>query len=162
MQSSNPNTSISLPQIYRASGTASERPGAERNGLIPGTIRCVPTSMFSTAHAHLQVQPQSPPHQGCVGHARHHWESSDGRERFSGSTERAIACNACLCLKQSISGRRRISVEIQTAPTKLPHGLLHVALRHSTRTANGLLAMVLVPDSTRCTYRKDKGSSAQR
>lgn len=43
MQSSNPNISISLPQIYRASGTASERPDAERNGLIPDTIRCVPT-----------------------------------------------------------------------------------------------------------------------
>ena len=66
MQSSNPNISISLPQIYRASGTVPERPDAERNGLIPDTIRCVPTSVFSTAHAHLQVQPQSPPHQGRV------------------------------------------------------------------------------------------------
>jgi hypothetical protein len=162
MQSSNPNISISLPQIYRASGTASERPDAERNGLIPDTIRCVPTSVFSTAHAHLQVQPQSPPHQGCVRHARHHWESLDGRETRSGSTGRAIACDACLYLERGISGRRRIRVEIQAAPTKLLHKLLQVALRHSTRTANGLLAMVLVPDSARCTYRKDKGSSAQR
>jgi hypothetical protein len=127
MQSNNPNISISLPQIYRASGTASERPDAERNGLIPDTIRCVPTSVFSTAHAHLQVQPQSPPHQGCVGHARHNWESLDGRETCSGSTGRAISCDACLCLEQDISGRRRIKVEIQTAATKLLHGLLHVA-----------------------------------
>jgi hypothetical protein len=106
MQSNNPNISISLPQIYRASGTASERPDAERNGLIPDTIRCVPTSVFSTAHAHLQVQPQSPPHQGCVGHARHHWESLDGRETRSGSTGRAISCDACLCLERSISGTK--------------------------------------------------------
>ena len=65
--SSNPKISISLPQIYHATGTVPERSDAERIGLIPESIRLFPNSLFSTAHAHLQVQPQSPPHQGRAG-----------------------------------------------------------------------------------------------
>jgi hypothetical protein len=64
--SSSPNVSISLPQIYHTTGTVPERSDAERIGLIPELIRPFPSSLFSTAHAHLQVQPQSPPNQGRV------------------------------------------------------------------------------------------------
>lgn len=64
--SSSPNISISLPQIYHTTGTVPERSDAERIGRIPESIRLFPSSLSSTAHAHLQVQPQSPPHQGRV------------------------------------------------------------------------------------------------
>ena len=39
-----------------------ERSDAERIGLILESIRPFPGSMFSAAHACLQVQPQLPPH----------------------------------------------------------------------------------------------------
>jgi hypothetical protein len=163
MQSNNPNISISLPQIYRASGTASERPDAERNGLIPDTIRCVPTSVFSTCSSAGTTAIATPPR------LRRACTSSLGELRWKGDAQwkhwasYLVRCLSVLRAKHIwYEGRRRIRVEIQAAPTKLLHGLLQVALRHSTRTANGLLAMVLVPDSARCTYRKDKGSSAQR
>lgn len=64
------------------------------------------------------------------------------------------------------SGGRSVKVGTQPEPTyKAPQpavSVLQVALRHSAPPSTGLLALTLVPESARCTYRRDKDSSAQR